>query len=134
MLNSSQAWANMAQYMRDAITAQGAGPAQALFGNAMAGMRGSGIPFPGGKSRQPTPLGTPVGARQLARMMAPNAVERVSTTTSVVSPGQTQVIRPSQQQTARRASAPQAGASSSLITSTPSPAEVALATTSLLGG
>ena len=57
-----------------------------------------------------------------------------TSTASVVSPGQTQVIRPSQQQTARRASAPQAGASSSLITSTPSPAEVALATTSLLGG
>jgi hypothetical protein len=50
-----------------------------------------------------------------------------------VSPGQTQVIRPSQQQQ-QRAQAPQAGASSSLITSTPSPAEVALATTSLLGG
>jgi hypothetical protein len=52
---------------------------------------------------------------------------------SVISPGQTQVIRPSQQQQ-QRAQAPQAGASSSLITSTPSPAEVALATTSLLGG
>ena len=56
------------------------------------------------------------------------------TTAGVVQPGQTQVIRPSAQQPARRAAAPQAGASSSLITSTPSPAEVALATTSLLGG
>lgn len=60
--------------------------------------------------------------------------QRNTATASVVSPGQTQVIRPSQQQTARRASAPQAGASSSLITEAPSPAEVALATTSLLGG
>jgi hypothetical protein len=56
-----------------------------------------------------------------------------SSPTTVMSPGQTQVIRPSQQQQ-QRAQAPQAGASSSLITSTPSPAEVALATTSLLGG
>ena len=55
------------------------------------------------------------------------------TTAGVVSPGQTQVVRPSQQP-ARRASAPQAGASSSLMTEAPSPAEVALATTSLLGG
>jgi len=52
----------------------------------------------------------------------------------VVSPGPTQVIRPSAQAPQRRAAAPQAGASSSLITSTPSPAEVALATTTLLGG
>jgi hypothetical protein len=58
---------------------------------------------------------------------------RTMARSEVISPGQTQVIRPSQQQQ-QRAQAPQAGASSSLITSTPSPAEVALATTSLLGG
>jgi len=52
---------------------------------------------------------------------------------TVISPGPTQVIRPSAQAPQRQA-APQAGASSSLITSTPSPAEVALATTTLLGG
>ena len=59
---------------------------------------------------------------------------QTTSTAAVGSPGQTQVIRPSQQQPARRAAAPQAGASSSLITEAPSPAEVALATTSLLGG
>ena len=129
----------MAQYMRDAITAQGAGREQAFprFGKAMdriAQMGRGGFGFPGGKaSQQATPV-TPFASRQLAMMMAPNAPQQVSATTSVVSPGQTQVIRPSAQQPARRAAAPQAGASSSLLTSTPSPAEVALATTSLLGG
>lgn len=129
----------MAQYMRDAIAAQGAGREQAfpMFGKAMdrmAQMRGGGLGFPGVKERQQAAPTTSFGNRQLATMMAPNASQQVSTTTSVVSPGQTQVIRPSAQQPARRAAAPQAGASSSLITSTPSPAEVALATTSLLGG
>jgi hypothetical protein len=61
---------------------------------------------------------------------SPRSVSR----SQVISPGPTQVIRPSAQAPQRRAAAPQAGASSSLITSTPSPAEVALATTTLLGG
>lgn len=69
------------------------------------------------------------------RMMMMRLANPSTTTRSqVVSPGETQVIRPSAQAPQRRAAAPQAGASSSLITSTPSPAEVALATTSLLGG
>ena len=69
------------------------------------------------------------------RMMMMRLANPSTTSTSqVVSPGETQVIRPSAQAPQRRAAAPQAGASSSLITSTPSPAEVALATTSLLGG
>jgi len=58
---------------------------------------------------------------------------RSTSRSQVISPGPTQVIRPSAQAPQRQA-APQAGASSSLITSTPSPAEVALATTTLLGG
>ena len=57
-----------------------------------------------------------------------------SSPATVIQAGPTQVIRPSAQAPQRRAAAPQAGASSSLITSTPSPAEVALATTTLLGG
>jgi hypothetical protein len=69
------------------------------------------------------------------RMMAMRLANPGTTTRSqVISPGPTQVIRPSAQAPQRRAAAPQAGASSSLITSTPSPAEVALATTTLLGG
>jgi hypothetical protein len=77
--------------------------------------------------------------QQWAQMasLAANAADprqRTVSRTSVISPGPTQVIRPSAQVPQRRAAAPQAGASSSLITSTPSPAEVALATTTLLGG
>jgi hypothetical protein len=69
------------------------------------------------------------------RTMAMSLANPSTTTRSeVISPGPTQVIRPSAQAPQRRAAAPQAGASSSLITSTPSPAEVALATTTLLGG
>ena len=69
------------------------------------------------------------------RMMAMRIANPSTTSRSqVISPGETQVIRPSAQAPQRRAAAPQAGASSSLITSTPSPAEVALATTTLLGG
>lgn len=66
--------------------------------------------------------------------MPPSTQYGTHTTANVVSPGQTQVIRPSAQPVARRAEPAQAGASSSLITSTPSPAEVALAATTLLGG
>ena len=69
-----------------------------------------------------------------AMMEARRGISRSSAQSTVMSPGQTQVIRPSAQAPQRRAAAPQAGASSSLITSTPSPAEVALATTTLLGG
>jgi hypothetical protein len=71
---------------------------------------------------------------QAAQAISSGGGGRTTARSQVISPGPTQVIRPSAQAPQRRAAAPQAGASSSLITSTPSPAEVALATTTLLGG
>ena len=127
----------MAQYMRDAITAQGAGQNEAfsMFGkamNRMAQVRGHKFGFPGGKSGQRAPLGTPMGVQQFAGLMSPNAPQQASTTTSVASPGQTQVIRPSAQ--AARRQGPSAETDTSLLTRQMGPEDVALGMSSLLGG
>ncbi len=121
-MQATQAWGNMAQYMRDAITAQGAGKNEAFGAGRLGSLsRGMMNQF-GGQGRQARPLMQPV-------MTAP---QQASTAASVVSPGQTQVIRPSAQ--AARRQGPGAETDTSLLTRQMGPEDVALGMSSLLGG
>jgi len=122
----------MAQYMQDAVRAQGAGQNQAfpMFGRIIDRMnqaRSGAFLRPNAKPRQAAPTAIPFGG-----MLRPNAPQQASTTASVASPGQTQVIRPSAQ--AARRQGPGADSDTSLLTRQMGPEDVALGMSSLLGG
>ena len=148
-MQATQAWGNMAQYMRDAITAQGAGPEQ-HFGRAnqhpwtqaassfLAAQKQPKLSY--AKQMKGMFAGIQQQKTQQSQNTHPwaalanlvNPPQRNTTTASVVSPGQTQVIRPSAQ--AARRQGPSAETDTSLLTRQMGPEDVALGMSSLLGG
>jgi hypothetical protein len=75
--------------------------------------------------------GRPKGPFELMQaLMKPTT----TTASQVVSPGETQVIRPSQQQAPARRQGPAGGAASSLLVTPPSEGDGSLGMTTLLGG